>query len=203
MKHEYFLSIANHPPIQLYLSQAMNSLPKELRPLVLSFVPWRPKSKEDIRRAMREVCDAETYEESQRAFKIYGPIFSWDTCCMTDMSFLFADDEYFNYDISKWNVSSVKNFRGMFQGCRVFNGDLSKWNVENGEDFSHMFDGCRKFSKSIADWKPKKAKNMCYMLAETNYKGDLDNWSKYVDMSIPMTGIFLDAGITMSWRWRY
>ena len=185
----------------------MNRLPKELRDLVLSFVPWRPKTKEDIRRARREVCQAETYEESQRAFKIYGPISSWDTCCMTDMSFLFGGEEYFNYDISKWNVSNVKNFRGMFQGCRVFNRDLSKWNVEKGEDFSYMFDGCRKFNKSIANWKPKKAKNMCYMLAETDYKGDVDNWSKYVDMTIPMTGIFLDAGISrrhaFAWRGWY
>ena len=172
----------------------MNRLPKELRDHVLSFVPWRPKSKEDIRRARREVCDAETYEESQRAFKIYGPISSWDTCCVTDMAGLFSGESGFNYDLSKWDVSNVKNFHGMFHGCRSFNGDLSKWNVENGEDFSHMFDGCRKFNKSIANWKPKKATNMCYMLAETNYNGDVDEWSKYVDMTIPMTGIFWGIG---------
>ena len=172
----------------------MNRLPKELHEHVLSFVPWRPKTKADIKRALREVGYAETHVKSQRAFKKYGPISSWDTCCVTDMSFLFADNEYFNYDISKWNVSNVKNFHGMFQGCRVFNSDLGKWNVEKGEDFSHMFDGCRKFNKSIANWKPKKATNMCYMLAETNYNGDIDEWSKYTDMTIPMTGFFLDVG---------
>ena len=172
----------------------MNRLPKELRAVVLSFVPWRPKTKADIKRALREVGYAETHVESQRAFKIYGSISHWDTCCMTDMSGLFAGNTNFNYDISKWDVSNVKNFRGMFRGCRNFNSDLSKWNVENGEDFSHMFDGCRKFNKSISDWKPKKAKNMCYMLAETNYNGDLDSWSKYVDMNIPMTGFFYRVG---------
>ena len=175
-------------------SRSMNSLPNELREVVLSFVPWRPKNKKDIMMAIREVSHANTSEETKRVLKRYGPISSWDTCCVEDMSYLFAEDKYFNYDISKWDVSNVKNFRGMFQGCRIFNGELSKWNVENGEDFSHMFDGCRRFNKSIANWKPKKAKNMCYMLAETKYSGSVDEWSKYVDMTIPMTGFFCDVG---------
>ena len=160
----------------------MNRLPKELRDLVLSFVGWRPKSKEDIRRARREVCEAETYEESQRAFKIYGPISSWDTCCVTNMAGLFSG----NRQLRPFQMGCFQReeFSRNVPRCRSFNGDLSKWNVEKGEDFSHMFDGCRKFNKSIANWKPKKATNMSYMLAETNYNGNVDEWSKYVDMML-------------------
>jgi len=32
----------------------------------------------------------------------------------------------FNGDISKWDVSSVKDMSNMFQ-CSNFNGDISKW----------------------------------------------------------------------------
>jgi surface protein len=39
----------------------------------------------------------------------------------------------FNGDISKWNVSNVKNMNGMFYSCD-FNKDISKWNVSKVED---------------------------------------------------------------------
>ena len=39
--------------------------------------------------------------------------------------------ESFNGDLSKWNVSNVRDMEDMFYEARSFNGDLSKWNVSN------------------------------------------------------------------------
>lgn len=39
----------------------------------------------------------------------------------------------FNGDISKWDVSRVKNMASMFNDSK-FNGDISAWNVSNVED---------------------------------------------------------------------
>ena len=36
----------------------------------------------------------------------------------------------FNCDISKWDVSKVKDMREIFKNSK-FNGDISKWNVSN------------------------------------------------------------------------
>ena len=38
---------------------------------------------------------------------------------------LFGDLDPYNIDISRWNVSNVKNMRGMFYGCKNFTSDLS------------------------------------------------------------------------------
>ena len=40
-----------------------------------------------------------------------------DTSKITDMSHLFESYENINFDISKWNVSNVKNMEYMFDNC--------------------------------------------------------------------------------------
>ena len=51
-----------------------------------------------------------------------------DVSKIDDMSYLFGSwlNEYndFNGDISKWNVSNVKDMGGMFAGCKDFNCDI-------------------------------------------------------------------------------
>ena len=42
----------------------------------------------------------------------------------THMSRIFARARWFSSDLSKWDVSRVKNMRGMFLGASSFNGDL-------------------------------------------------------------------------------
>ena len=59
----------------------------------------------------------------------YGPIASWDTSGITDMSWLFCDREHFNEDISRWNVSNVVDMSDTFNHATSFNGDLSCWDV--------------------------------------------------------------------------
>ena len=47
---------------------------------------------------------------------------------------------YFNGDISKWDVSNVKDTNNMFTNSR-FNGDISGWNIDidNMVDSRYMF----------------------------------------------------------------
>ena len=46
----------------------------------------------------------------------WGPIESWDTSQVTNMSYLFARQSTFNGDVSGWNTSSVVNVEFMFFG---------------------------------------------------------------------------------------
>lgn len=53
-------------------------------------------------------------------------------------------------DISKWDVSNVRNMSFMFSGCK-FNGDISKWNVSIAENMYAMFKDS-KFSGNLNEW---------------------------------------------------
>ncbi|PML00679.1 hypothetical protein BCT90_20065 [Vibrio lentus] len=52
------------------------------------------------------------------------------TTHVTDMSDLFAKDQYFNQDISRWDTSRVANMDRMFSGAKRFNQDLTHWDVK-------------------------------------------------------------------------
>ena len=56
------------------------------------------------------------------------------------MSFMFRLSE-FNGDISKWDVSKVKDMESMFEYSN-FNKDISKWNINNVINRKWMFDDC-------------------------------------------------------------
>ena len=80
-----------------------------------------------------------------------------DVSKIDDMSNLFNADfneifNNFNGDISKWNVSNVKNMAWMFCGCKKFNCDLSRWDVSNVADMTQMFIECENFRQNLDDW---------------------------------------------------
>ena len=64
----------------------------------------------------------------------------------------------FNGDISKWDVSSVKNMDHMFFNSQ-FNGDISKWNVSNVKNMDYMF-AFSKFNQDISKWDVLRALTM-------------------------------------------
>ena len=80
---------------------------------------------------------------------LYGPIASWNTSEITDMSYLFYLKAGFNEDISRWDVSNVTSLRGTFYGAASFNGDLSRWNVSNVTIMRFTFSGASSFNRQL------------------------------------------------------
>ena len=76
------------------------------------------------------------------------------------MSRMFAHAKFFDGDISKWDVASVKDMSGMFLGATSFNGDLGKWDVSSVKDMYGMFWGATIFKRKLcgASWVHSKAK---------------------------------------------
>ena len=81
-----------------------------------------------------------------------------DVSKITDMSNLFNRIN-FNGDISKWDVSNVKNMYGMFEDCNSFNQDISDWDVSNVTDMSDMFCKCISFNQDISNWNVSNVKD--------------------------------------------
>ena len=75
------------------------------------------------------------------------------------MSRTFFNAKLFSADISKWDVSNVRNMDGMFQNAMVFNGDVSKWDVSRVTNMDSMFRHAKSFKRKLCDapWVHSKA----------------------------------------------
>jgi Mycoplasma protein of unknown function, DUF285 len=78
-----------------------------------------------------------------------------DVSGMTSMTNLFDTDDlrHFNGDISRWDVSHVREMCGTFEGSD-FNGDVSRWDVSNVQRMDRMF-AKSKFNKDLSAWDVK------------------------------------------------
>ncbi|MGB0647862.1 MAG: BspA family leucine-rich repeat surface protein [Bradymonadia bacterium] len=106
-----------------------------------------------------------------------GPIGTWDTSRIDDMTFLFAEKTLFNQDIGDWNVSYVRNMSGMFANATAFNADIGRWNTENVSRMNRMFDGASSFNQDIGGWNVAQVKEMNRTFANaTAFNADIGGW---------------------------
>lgn len=107
--------------------------------------------------------------------RIYG-IENLDTSSLTDMNHMFANCRALKeMDISKWNVSKVKDMFCMFSNCYNLTTtyDLNNWDVRNVINMSYMFQSCPILEKmNISGWNMEHLKrinnifdNCCGMLS--------------------------------------
>ena len=120
----------------------------------------RCKMKDEIRTAVEAWC-----KDRDAAKLQYGPIASWDTSEITNMSSLFSNKVNFNGDISGWDVSSVLYMDGMLYGATSFNCDLSQWDVSNVTQMHSMLSGATSFNCDLSQWDLSKVRYMSHMLA--------------------------------------
>lgn len=76
--------------------------------------------------------DVRSYVNGDEDILSYGPINTWDVSQVTNMRYLFANDDNdddgpldFNEPINDWDVSNVINMEGMFFYARDFNQNLN------------------------------------------------------------------------------
>ena len=91
----------------------------------------------NIRTAVREY-----FRDRSTSVVKYGPINMWNVSEVTNMMLLFQYITEFSEDddISEWDVSNVTIMSYMFADCENFNQDISKWVVDNTANLSEMFE---------------------------------------------------------------
>ena len=100
------------------------------------------------------------------------------TTYVKDMSDLFANAEFFNKDISSWDVSNVTDMKGMFAGATSFNKSLIHWDVSNVTDMSLMFYRATSFNQDITQWDVSKVLNMNQMFSGAEaFNQNLSDWN--------------------------
>ena len=90
---------------------------------------------------------------------------------------MFYDAQYFNQDISSWDVSNVTDMSSMFSYARTFNQDLSAWDVSNVITMNDMFYETESFNQPIGSWDVSNVTNMSVMFYNAqNFNQDLSSW---------------------------
>jgi surface protein len=75
-----------------------------------------------------------------------------NTSCITDMAYLFYDNNSLNQDISAWDISNVTSMFSMFFSLPNFNQDIGSWNVSNVTNMTDMFGNAGSFNQDISAW---------------------------------------------------
>ena len=122
-----------------------------------------------------------------------------DVSQITDMAFLFSgfgvyslgyDLGKFNGDISRWDVSNVKNMAHMFH-YGSFNQHIRDWDVSNVTTMECMFNGARSFNQPIGDWDVSNVKYMpCMFQKAESFNQPIGDWdvSNVVNMHCMFDG---------------
>ena len=95
-------------------------------------------------------------------FNAENSVSRWDTSNVTTMYHTFMNtgdgdhavnkNRAFNQDITRWNVSKVRNMEGMFLGSTRFNQNIQCWDVSSVEDISYMFWMATGFNQNLGAW---------------------------------------------------
>jgi len=134
----------------------------------------QPRTKYELVRIIKDYCEKNGWNSDLNFI---------DTSLITDMRFLFSGSRFgyglgkFNGDISKWDVSNVKDMSCMFSSAESFNQPLNKWDVSNVKNMESMFNGAEKFNQPLNNWDVSNVKNMDDMFRyANNFNQPLNNW---------------------------
>ena len=104
-----------------------------------------------------------------------------DTSAITDMSYVFAYTS-FNGDISKWNVSNVKNMKCMFYNSKFTgkNSNISDWDVSKVENMHDMFrrSSFTDENSDISKWNVSNVEIMKHMFKDSPLEKNPPKWYK-------------------------
>ena len=97
------------------------------------------------------------------------------TTRVTDMHFMFFDNEVFNQPIDNWDVSNVTDMSYMFETAQ-FNQPIGNWDVSSVTNMFLMFASSSAFNQPIGDWDVSSVTNMRYMFSSSAFNQPIGDW---------------------------
>ena len=79
-------------------------------------------------------------------------ITSWDVSNATNMSHTFKGASQFNQPLEPWDVSRVVTMEAMFKDASSFNQDVARWNISAVLSFAGMFESALAFRQNLCRW---------------------------------------------------
>lgn len=121
------------------------------------------------------VTEMEYIFENNESFN--QSIGNWDVSNVTRMDGLFLNADSFNQSIENWDVSQVISMYRMFGYANSFNQPIGSWNVGNVTEMTSMFGAAASFNQSIEDWDVSSVIGMSGMFdAATSFNQPIGNW---------------------------
>ncbi|MEO9871501.1 BspA family leucine-rich repeat surface protein [Ekhidna sp.] len=117
-----------------------------------------------------------------------------DLSRVTSFFGMFRKTDFFNGDLSRWDVSNVTSMTDVFNGAKAFNSDLSDWDVSNVTNMSQMFRETRAFNADISRWDISSLLNMDRMFFSASaFDQSLGNWdvqnTPTMDLALRSSGL--------------
>ena len=104
-------------------------------------------------------------------------ISAWDVSNVTTMILTFKSACSFNQAIDFWDVGLVKNMKGMFFNAKSFNAEIGDWNVENVKNMRWMFEDADSFNQNIGNWNVGNLTNSYGMFAYADsFNQNISDW---------------------------
>ena len=151
------------------------------------YIKFKPETKDQLIEAVTL-----WYEYKELALDRYGHISCWNTSLITDMNYLFKENEDFNDYINSWDVSNVTSMIGMFEKASSFNQPLDSWDVSSVTDMNGMLLGAKSFNQALDSWDVSSVTDMNGMFYEASlFNQSLNSWN--ISSVINMANMFYDA----------
>ena len=113
-----------------------------------------------------------------------------DLSNVTDMRYMFYNNNTFNQPIGDWNTSSVTNMSGLFKNT-PYNQPLNNWDVSNVLDMGEMFNGAS-YNQPLDNWNVSSVTDMDAMFQYTgSFNQDISGWD--VSNVTNMNNMFYEA----------
>lgn len=101
----------------------------------------------------------------------------WDVSNVTNMDGMFYNADVFNQNISNWNTSKVDNMGSMFKNASSFNQDISSWDTSKVTKMLDLFRAATSFNQNISEWDTSSATSMSKMFENaTSFNQDISSW---------------------------
>ena len=101
----------------------------------------------------------------------------WNMSNVKEAMCMFMDCKNFNCDLSNWDMSMAENIGGMFCNCTSFNQNLNNWNTSNLQAISQLFFGCTSFNMPLNRWDVSKISWARQTFRNCkSFNQDISNW---------------------------